>query len=135
MSQLFGPGSANPFGGPSSPRYRAGATGGNPFAVPGASFDRSLMEQDSGAPALGYYATVAGVSNPFRDWLESPSTHRTLWSDYQGQYAYRGNPAFSFTDYLGEFDPYQRYMSLSPQERGETPANVLAPFVTLLNLG
>ena len=136
MAQLngFGGGSyGNPFAGAIG-GYRAGG-GSNPFADTSKTFDKGLYDQNEGQPALGYYATQSGANQPFQSWLTNTGTHRQLWSDYEGQFLAHNDPSFSFTDYLGQNDPYERYMQLSSADRGETSQSALSPFAQLMNLG
>lgn len=108
----------------------------NPYATPPAEgWDRNRLEREDGRAALGFYATQPGVSAPFRDYLESAGTRQSLWTDYEGVFGSRNDPAYAFTDWLKENDPYDRYMRQSYAERGEVNPGVLSPFAKLENLG
>src|SRR5262245_22206432 len=89
----------------------------NPFTAGARDEPTTLRELEEGRGALGYYAGQPNLTNPFVDWLTSPTTHRQLWDQYLA--ASSTDPGLWFQDWLAANDPRLRWMNLTPQERGE----------------
>lgn len=131
MAGLFGAGSNNPF---SSYATNGESPYKNPFADTSKSYDRTMFEENRGEPAFGFYASQSGANQPFKDWLNTYTNQHRMYSDYQGQFAAKGDPTWAFTDYLRDNDPYKWYQASSWQDRGEQNPGYFSPFVQYMSL-